>query len=344
MARKKKDSEDNNEQEMSLKDRIRIMKEKYNKEHKSNILQTYDEDDDLTLERLSSGILSLDLILGKGQNGYGFAKGRVHEIYGPESSGKSSIVIQTIVETQRNNGAAVLIDAEHAFDPSYAEKLGVDIDALLVCQPETAEQGYQVAIDLLEDDSYPIDLIIVDSVAAMMPNSESDGEMDDQQMGAQPRVNNKFMRKVVPLLGKRNATLLLINQIREKIGGYGNPETTTGGRGIRFAASTRLEVRRSEDVLDAGEKIGHIIKCKTVKNKAAAPHQVTHIRLDWGGKGFNREFCIVEQGILRNVIQKSGAWLYFEDQKWHGQEALIQELKNNEELRNKITDKIKESL
>jgi recombination protein RecA len=339
MARPKKVEDTNTVVENTRKQKLQELKEKYNKQFKKAVVQMYDEDDDLTLERLSSGILSLDLILGKGSNGYGWAKGRVHEIYGPESTGKTTVVIQTMIAAQQAGLTVGLVDAEHAFSPSYAQELGLKIDELLISQPETAEEGYNVALLMIEDG---IELVVIDSVAAMAAEVEVEGDMEDQQMGGTAKMNNKFMRKVVPLLGEKNGTLILINQLREKIGGYGNPETTTGGRGIKFACSTRLDIRRAEDVEEAGQKVGHIIRAKTIKNKTSAPQQTALFRLDWG-VGFNKAFCLVSQGLEKNVIEKGGAWYKFDGRQWQGKEALIKDLNDDSELTAKLTEAILEA-
>lgn len=324
------------------KDKIEKIKNEINKKFKEKVLQTYDEKDDLSIQRLSSGILSLDLILGRGSNGAGWPVGRVSEIFGPEAGGKSSITISTIASAQRQGIICVLVDAEHSFNADYARSLGVNIDELLLCQPYSAEEGYDVVEDAVSTGL--VGLVIIDSVAAMVPNVVVEASFGDQQMGVGARLNNKFVNVIVPLLNKHDVTLLLVNQLREKIGGYGLSEYAPGGKGIKFAASVRLEVRRGESVTVNGNDIGHIVKCKTVKNKTFAPNKTTELRLDWG-KGFNHSYCLFKQGVLRDVISTAGSWIYtiIDKEKYHGKDNIIERLETDKDFANAIAAKIMEA-
>ena len=340
MARPKKNVEAEPTGELSLREKAAAIKDKVNGSFKTKLLQMFDEEDDLTVKRLSSGILSLDMILGQGQGGWGWPVGRISEIFGPESAGKSSVVLKTIATAQAAGGICVLIDAEHVFDPSYARALGVDVEALLVCNPDTGEQGYNAVESLA---SVPgVTLIVVDSVEGMVPMAVTEGEFEDQFIGNQPRLNNRFVKVISPIIHKNDVTLLLVNQIREKTGGYGNPEITPGGRGIKFAASVRLEVRRAEDVEESGLKIGHIMRGKTVKNKTARPQQIAEFRLDWG-VGFNRGYCLANQGVNLGVIEKSGAWFRFDGQQWQGNKNLSDAFNSDDVLAAKLEKAILEN-
>lgn len=307
------------------------IKNKFNSALKKKVFQTFVEDDDIEIERLSTGILSLDLILGKGREGkYGWPKGRINEIYGPNSTGKSSVVLATIAEAQREGGLALLVDSEQVFDPSYAVKLGVDLDRLIVVNPDHGEEGYDAA--LLAANSGEFSLIVIDSVEGMIPKSMVEGTMEDQFMGTQPRLNNRFLKQIAGALRKSNCTMLLVNQLRQKIGVmYGNPETVPGGGGIPFWCSIILDIRKVEDVEKNGTKIGHIIKGVTKKNKTSRPQQQAEFQIIWG-EGFNPFFCLSKQAINLGIVEKAGAWFSYGDKKWQGQAQLVEAMQEDTEL------------
>lgn len=343
MARPKKVVEETTTNDVSAKQKVLELKNKFNAQFKSNVVQTYDEDDDLSIERLSSGILSLDLILGKGSNGYGWPKGRICEISGPEAGGKSSIVLSTVAEVTKSGGIVAYVDAENALNLEYAESLGVVLDNLLIINPDNAEQGFTMIDTLAKEGT--VQLIVLDSIVAMAPSVIMEGDFDRQFMDTGAKLNNQFLRVVSLGLAKHKCTLLIVNQIREKVGFVmGNPEYTPGGRGLKFYSSVRLEVRRKDKVKDeTGEECGHIIKAKAIKNKTSRPQQTTEFKLDWG-IGFDRSYCIFERATELGVIVKGGAWYTYGEQRWQGKEGLLEELRANEEFYNEIRNKVLELL
>jgi recombination protein RecA len=316
---------------------IQNMKNLINKQFKKPVVQTFDESDDLTIERYSSGIMSLDLILGKGSNGYGFPVGRFSEIVGPEGAGKSSVVLSTIAEMQKNGKDVCLIDSEYAFNPAYAKTFGVNVDELLLCNPSSAEEGYSVAITVACSGKFG--LVVVDSIASMVPLAEIEGDMTDQQMGVAARVNQKFIHKITPELHKTNTSLLAVNQLRNKIGGYGNPEVVSGGKALAYQTSVILEVRRGDYVKNDGNDVGQIVRFCTKRNKTAAPLKTADARLNWGN-GFDKGYCLFNKAEYLGIIEKHGAWYYVLDKKWQGKDSLIEEINTNEELSNFISSKI----
>ena len=292
------------------------------------------------IDVISTGSLGLDVALGVG----GIPRGRVVEVYGPESSGKTTLTLHMIAQSQKEGGVCAFIDAEHALDTQYAKNLGVDIDNLLVSQPDYGEQ----ALDILETviRSGAVDLIIVDSVAALTPKVEIDGDMDDLQVGLQARLMSKAMRKVTSLLHKFNTTVVFINQIRMKIGmiGYGSPETTTGGNALKFYSSVRLDIRRIATLKQAEESVGNRVKVKVVKNKVAPPFKVIEFDIMFG-EGISRIGELIDYGIKYDIVDKAGAWFAYGDQKiGQGKEKAKEFLKNNpliaEEIEAKILDKM----
>jgi len=292
------------------------------------------------IDAISTGSLGLDVALGVG----GIPKGRVVEVYGPESSGKTTLTLHMIAQSQKEGGVCAFIDAEHALDTQYAKNLGVDIDNLLVSQPDYGEQ----ALDILETviRSGAVDLIIVDSVAALTPKVEIDGDMDDLQVGLQARLMSKAMRKVTSLLHKFNTTVVFINQIRMKIGmiGYGSPETTTGGNALKFYSSVRLDIRRIATLKQAEESVGNRVKVKVVKNKVAPPFKVIEFDIMFG-EGISRIGELIDYGIKYDIVDKAGAWFAYGDQKiGQGKEKAKEFLKDNpliaEEIEAKILDKM----
>lgn len=274
----------------------------------------------------STGILPLDLAIGIG----GFPQGRIIEIYGPEASGKTLIALQTIAEVQKNGGICAFIDAEHGINTKFAENIGVDVDSLFLAQPDYGEQGLEIAEALIRSNG--IDLIVIDSVSALTPIAEIQGEMTDLQMGAQARMLGKALRKIAPIASETNTTVIFINQLREKIGVmFGNPETTSGGRALKFYASVRLDVRRVEQIKDKTGIIGNRVKVKVVKNKMAPPMKEAMFDLMFAS-GASKSGAILDSAIETGVVGKAGAWLSYKDHKWQGREAAKADLEKNEQL------------
>ncbi|MFM2194572.1 MAG: hypothetical protein RL092_172 [Bacteroidota bacterium] len=291
------------------------------------------------VEVIPSGSLGLDLALGIG----GYPKGRIVEIYGPESSGKTTLAIHAIAECQKRGGIAAIIDAEHAFDKFYAEALGVDTENLLIAQPDHGEQGLEIADNLIR--SGAIDLIVIDSVAALTPRSEIEGEMGDSNVGVQARLMSKALRKLTGTISKTGCCCIFINQLREKIGVmFGNPETTTGGNALKFYASIRLDIRRSAQLKDGENAIGNHTKVKVVKNKVAPPFRTTEFDIMYG-QGISRVGEILDMGVELNVVKKSGSWFsYGETKLGQGRDAVKQLLDDNPELMEEIETKVKEAI
>ncbi len=288
---------------------------------------------------IPTGSATLDMALGVG----GYPKGRVIEIYGPESSGKTTLAIQAIAESQKQGGIAAFIDAEHAFDRFYAENLGVDMENLLISQPDNGEQALEIADNLIR--SGAIDILVIDSVAALTPRAEIEGEMGDSQMGLQARLMSKALRKLTGTISKTGCSCIFINQIRMKIGVmFGNPETTTGGNALKFYSSVRLDIRRIGQIKDGDTITGNRTRVKVVKNKVAPPFRTAEFDLMYG-QGISRVGEIIDLGVDQNVIKKSGSWFsYGETKLAQGRDAVKQLLLDNPELAEEIEDKIMESL
>jgi recombination protein RecA len=289
------------------------------------------------VETISSGALALDISLGIG----GYPRGRIIEVYGPESSGKTTVALHAIAEVQREGGQAAFIDAEHALDPVYAGKLGVDIDELLLSQPDTGEQALEIAEALVR--SGAIDIIVVDSVAALVPKAEIEGEMGDSHVGLQARLMSQALRKLSGAISKSKTIAIFINQIREKVGVmFGNPETTPGGRALKFYSSVRLEVRRAETIKQGNEMVGNRTRIKVVKNKVAPPFKQAEVDIMYG-EGISREGSILDIGSDLDIVKKSGAWYSFDgDRLGQGRENAKQFLKENEQVARRIENKIRE--
>ena len=294
------------------------------------------------VETISSGSLGLDLALGV--NGY--PRGRIIEIYGPESSGKTTLTLHAIAEAQKAGGIAAFIDAEHAFDRNYAEKLGVDIENLIISQPDNGEQALEIAENLIR--SGAIDIVVIDSVAALTPKSEIEGEMGDSKMGLHARLMSQALRKLTGTISKTNCTVFFINQLREKIGVmFGNPETTTGGNALKFYASVRLDIRRSSQIKDGDNVIGNRTKVKVVKNKVAPPFKVAEFDIMYG-EGVSKTGEILDLAVEFEIVKKAGSWFsYGETKLGQGRDAVKSLIKDNPELADelelKIKDKIKEN-
>jgi recombination protein RecA len=293
----------------------------------------------LGIESISTGAMSLDLALGIG----GLPRGRVVELFGPESSGKSTLALHVVAEAQRNGGIAAYIDAEHALDPVYAKAIGVDIDELLISQPDTGEQALEIAEMLIR--SGAIDVIVIDSVAALTPRAEIEGEMGDSHVGLQARLMSQALRKLTGTLNKSNTIALFINQLREKIGVmYGSPETTPGGRALKFYSSVRLDIRRIESIKDGAEIIGNRTRVKVVKNKCSSPFRSAEFDIMYG-QGISREGSILDVAVDLGIVKKSGAWYTYEgEQLGQGRENAKLFLRDNTELVIEIDERIRKEV
>ncbi len=291
----------------------------------------------LNVESISTGALSLDIALGIG----GVPRGRIVEVYGPESSGKTTVALHIIAEAQKAGGEAAFIDAEHALDPVYARKLGVDIESLIVSQPDTGEQALEIAEALVR--SGAIDVIVIDSVAALVPKAEIDGEMGDSHVGLQARLMSQALRKLAGVVSKSKTTAIFINQLREKVGVmFGNPEVTPGGRALKFYSSVRLDVRRIETLKKGTDMIGNRTRVKVVKNKVAPPFKLAEFDIMYG-EGISREGNIIDMGVQADIVNKSGAWFSYGDVRLgQGRDNSKIYLSENPELAQEIEDKIRE--
>lgn len=291
------------------------------------------------MEVIPTGSISLDMALGVG----GYPKGRIIEIYGPESSGKTTFALHAIAQAQKQGGVAAFIDAEHALDPKYAKALGVDVDNLIVSQPDTGEQALEIAEHLIR--SGAIAIVVVDSVAALVPKVEIDGDMGDSHIGTQARLMSQAMRKLSGAISKSNTVAIFINQIREKVGVlFGSPETTSGGRALKFYATIRLDIRRVEQIKQGTDIIGNLTRIKVVKNKVAPPFKVVDVDLIYG-QGVSREAEILDLAVNYDIINKSGAWFSYNDEKLgQGRENVKDFMKQNPNFTQEIEDKIREKL
>jgi recombination protein RecA len=306
---------------------------------KGSIMRLGGIDSSAALDAIPSGALSLDIALGVG----GYPRGRVIEVFGPESSGKTTLTLHAIAETQKLGGTAAFIDAEHALDANYARKLGVDVDNLLVSQPDSGEQALEIAEVLIR--SGAIDIVVVDSVAALVPRAELEGEMGEAQMGLQARLMSQALRKLTGIVSKSKTCLIFINQIREKIGVmFGNPETTTGGRALKFYASVRVDVRRIASIKDGDEVTGSRTKAKIVKNKVAPPFREAEFDIMYG-LGISREGDLLDLSVDKNIVEKSGAWFSFQGERLgQGRDNARQFLKDNPDYRGRIELTLREIL
>jgi recombination protein RecA len=291
------------------------------------------------IQVVSTGSLGLDIALGVG----GLPRGRVVEIYGPESSGKTTLTLQVIAEMQKLGGTAAFIDAENALDPQYAQKLGVNINDLLISQPDTGEQALEIADMLVRSGS--VDVIVIDSVAALVPKAEIEGEMGDAQMGLQARLMSQALRKLTGAVSKSKTTLIFINQLREKIGVmFGNPETTTGGRALKFYASVRIDIRRIASIKDGDQVIGGRTRVKVVKNKVAPPFREAEFDVMYG-EGISREGDLLDLAVEKRIVEKSGAWFAYSGERLgQGRENVKQFLRDNPEVRQSIEDRVRRDL
>lgn len=324
-----------NEEKMNLDDTLKLIQKTYGQ----GSIMKLGEKQKVDVDVISSGSIALDYILGVG----GYPKGRVIEIYGPESSGKTTFALHAIAEIQKKDGKAAFIDAEHAIDPLYAQNLGVNIDELILSQPDSGEQALEITEMLAK--SGAIDLIVVDSVAALVPQAELNGEMGDAQVGLQARLMSKALRKLTAVLNKSSCTIIFINQLREKVGiMFGNPETTTGGRALKFYSSVRLEVRRGDTIKVGEEILGNEVKLKVVKNKVAPPFKTAVVEITYG-KGINKQAELLELAVKFDIIHKSGAWFEYNGEKiGQGKERAKEFLVKNEDVALEIKEKVIEAI
>lgn len=322
-----------NPKEKALQDALAQIEKAYGK----GAVMKLGDTTNLNIEAISTGSVSLDMALGIG----GLPKGRIIEIYGPESSGKTTVALHAVAEAQKNGGEAAFIDVEHALDPDYAQALGVDIDSLLVSQPDTGEQALEICEALVRSNA--IDIVVVDSVAALVPKAEIEGLMGDSHVGLHARLMSQALRKLTACIAKSNCAVIFINQLREKVGvTYGNPEVTTGGRALKFYASVRIEIRRAEKLKIGTEIIGSRTKAKIVKNKVAPPFKEAEFDIMYG-EGISKVGELVDLGVTCDVIKKSGAWFSYNDQKiGQGRENVKVYLTEHPELMAEIEEKIKQ--
>ena len=305
---------------------------------KGSIMKLGDSSANMNVETIPTGSLSLDIALGLG----GIPKGRIIEIYGPESSGKTTVALHMVAEVQKRGGIAGFIDAEHALDPAYAKNIGVDIDNLYISQPDNGEQALEITETMVR--SGAIDIVIVDSVAALVPKAEIDGDMGDSHMGLQARLMSQALRKLTAVISKSNCVVIFINQLREKLGVmFGNPETTTGGRALKFYSSIRMDVRRIESLKQAGEVIGNRTRVKIVKNKVAPPFKEAEFDIMFG-KGISRVGDILDLAVKQDIIQKSGAWFAYDNAKiGQGRENAKQFIEEHPDIMAEVERKVRES-
>src|SRR6195952_4607560 len=335
MATTEKNTDKNSDKLKALK----LTMDKIDKDYGKGSVMMMNERSQEPQAVISTGSIGLDVALGIG----GLPKGRVVEIYGPESSGKTTLATHIIAEAQKKGGMCAIIDAEHAFDSAYAQKLGVDIDNLLISQPDYGEQGLEIADRLIL--SGALDIVVIDSVAALVPKGELEGEMGDSKMGLQARLMSQALRKLTATISKTNTICIFINQLREKIGVmFGNPETTTGGNALKFYASVRLDIRRVSQIKDGDAVVGNRVKVKVVKNKVAPPFRAAEFDLVFG-EGISKAGEIVDMGVELGVVQKSGSWFsYNSDKLGQGRETVKQLMLDNPALADEIEAKIREKL
>ena len=318
---------------------LKLAIEKIEKDFGKGSIMKLGDKPSVNVEAIPTGSLALDIALGIG----GVPRGRIIEVYGPESSGKTTLAQHIVAECQKRGGIAAYVDAEHALDPEYARNLGVDIDNLLISQPDTGEQALDITEELVR--SGAVDVVVVDSVAALVPKAEIDGSMEDQQMGLQARLMSKALRKLTGVIGKTNTTVIFINQLRMKIGVmYGNPETTTGGNALKYYASVRMEIRRTEGLKGDGEDIGNHVRVKVLKNKVAPPFRTAEFDIIFG-KGICKIGNILDVAVNLNIVNKAGAWFSYNDEKLgQGREKAKEFLASNPDLLTEVETKVREKL
>jgi len=324
------------EKQKNLENAISIIEKSYGK---GSIMRLGSKDVLVPVNVIPTGCLSIDAALGVG----GFPRGRVIEVYGPESGGKTTLTLQVIAEAQKLGGQAAFIDAEHALDPIYARKLGVDVDNLLVSQPDHGEQALEIAQELIRSNA--VDIVVIDSVAALVPKAELEGDMGDPSMGLQARLMSQALRKLTAIVSKSRTCLIFINQIREKIGVmFGNPETTTGGRALKFYASMRVDIRRIQAIKDGDRVVGSRTRAKIVKNKVAAPFREAEFDILYG-EGISREGDLIDLGVDKGVLEKSGTWIsYAGERMGQGRENARTFLKENADIRDKLENALRKKM
>lgn len=318
---------------------LKLAIEKIEKDFGKGSIMKLGDKPSVSVDAIPTGSLDLDIALGIG----GIPKGRIIEIYGPESSGKTTLAQHIVAECQKKGGIAAFVDAEHALDPEYAKNIGVKIEDLLISQPDTGEQALDITEELVR--SGAVDIIVVDSVAALVPKAEIDGSMEDQQMGLQARLMSKALRKLTGIIGKTNTTVIFINQLRMKIGVmFGNPETTTGGNALKYYSSVRMEIRRTESLKGENGEIGNHVRVKVLKNKVAPPFRTAEFDIIFG-KGICKLGNIIDVGVKMNIVAKSGSWFSYNDEKLgQGREKAKEYLAQNPEVMAKIEEEIREKL
>ena len=326
---------DNIKKDEALEEALKLIKKQYGQ----GAIMKLGDRVSVKVDAISSGSLLLDAALGIG----GYPKGRVIEIYGPESSGKTTVALHAIASAQKKGGRAAFIDAEHAIDPEYAKRLGVNVDELILSQPDSGEQAMEIVEILIKSQS--VDLVVVDSVAALVPQAELDGEMSDAQVGAQARLMSKALRKITALLNKSECSIIFINQLREKVGiMFGNPETTPGGRALKFYSTIRLDVRKGEALKNGSDIIGNVVNIKVVKNKVAAPFKTASVDLVYG-IGINHEGEVLDLAANNEIVKKSGAWYDYNGERiGQGREAAKKYLVEHQEVLAEIENKVREKL
>ncbi|MGN0817611.1 MAG: recombinase RecA [Candidatus Coproplasma sp.] len=325
----------NEEKQKALNSTIAMIEKQFGK---GAIMKLGDAKVNSEIDVISTGCLSLDLALGVG----GVPRGRIMEIFGPESSGKTTVALHIIAQAQKNGGVAAFIDAEHALDAAYAKALGVNTDELYVSQPDTGEQALDICESLVR--SSAVDVIIIDSVAALTPKAEIEGDMGDAHVGALPRLMSQALRKLTAITNRSKTCVIFINQLREKVGVmFGNPETTPGGKALKYFATIRLDIRKADALKNDGEIIGNRAKCKVVKNKVAPPFKVAEFDIIYGD-GISQEGCLIDLGLEYGILTKSGAWVYYNEEKLaNGREKMREHLKANPALKEEIEAKIREA-
>ena len=324
---------------MADKTNLELALQQIEKKYGKGAIMKMDGENVQQVEATSSGCLTLDNALGIG----GFPIGRIVEIYGPESSGKTTVALHAVAEVQKKGGTAAFIDAEHALDPLYASKLGVEIENLYISQPDSGEQALEILETLVR--SGAIDIVVVDSVAALTPQAEIDGEMGDSHVGLQARLMSQALRKLTAVASKSKCTIIFINQLREKVGVmYGNPEVTTGGKALKFYATVRIDIRKTDALKDGTEIVGNHVKAKIVKNKVAPPFKVAEFDIMYG-TGISALGCMVDVAVEKGIIQKSGSWFSYNDEKiGQGRERVLDYLRNNPDLADTINAQVREKL
>lgn len=336
MEKKKTTSGSNDSREQILETTMKDIRNYFNDK---GIIMKMGDAPSIDVQTISTGSLLLDAALGVG----GYPRGRIIEIYGPESSGKTTLALEAIAQIQKAGGTAAFIDAEHAIDPEYAKVLGVDINNLLLSQPDYGEEALEI-VDMLARTNV-VDMIIIDSVAALVPKQELEGTFEDSSVGLQARMMSKALRKLAGILSKSNCTIIFINQLREKVGVmYGNPETTTGGRALKFYATIRIEIRRADQIKEGDKYIGNIVNCKVVKNKVAPPYRICKIELIFG-KGISHDHELAQLAVDNGIIEKSGSWFSYEGERiGQGISSVYEWLKVNTDISASIEAKVKELL